>query len=444
MPYVELHCHSTFSFLDGASHPIELAGAAAEQGHAALALTDHDGLYGAMELAQAAKPLGIRPLTGAELTLDDGSHLTLLCESPAGYHNLCLLITESHRGTREWSASGTPKPATQPTVALEHVERLADGLVCLSGCAREGAVGGRVERGDYAGAAAVARRLLRAFGPERFRIELQRPFARNDRRRNRHLAQLAERLGVPAIATGNVHAHSRERVPLQDAFVAVRRGTTLDESEPLRRGNGSHVLASPEAMAERFADHPEAVHESGRIADRLRFDLGSDLGCRYPGSEDPESDRKLAEICRARLDERYAGRTTHSQAIGRLEEELRVISSLDLSGFFLLHRDLLELAREVATEVRGPSVARALLPPGRGSGSSVSSIVCYLTGLSHIDPIANDLFLGRFLNEELNALPDIDLDFPREVREKLIPRVHDRYGKERSALVAAFPTFRSR
>src|SRR6202008_3608952 len=104
----------------------------------------------------------------------------------------------------------------------------------------------------------------------------------------------------------------------------------------------------------------------------------------------------------------------------------------------------LELARDVAVEVRGRSSARALLPPGRGRGSSVSSIVCYLTGLSHIDPIANVLFLGRFLNEELNALPDIDLDFPRDVREKLIPRVHDRYGKERSALVAAFPTFRSR
>src|SRR6202008_3198464 len=104
----------------------------------------------------------------------------------------------------------------------------------------------------------------------------------------------------------------------------------------------------------------------------------------------------------------------------------------------------LELARDVAVEVRGRSSARALLPPGRGRGSSVSSIVCYLTGLSHIDPIANELVLNRFLNEELNSLPDIDLDFPRDVREKLIPRVHDRYGREHSALVAAFPTFRSR
>ncbi|MEA2419605.1 MAG: error-prone polymerase, partial [Thermoleophilaceae bacterium] len=397
-----------------------------------------------MELAQAAKPLGIRPLTGSELTLDDGSHLTLLCESSAGYRNLCLLITEAHRGTREWSASGTPKPATQPSVTLEQVESHADGLVCLSGCAREGAVGGRDARGDHAGAAAVARRLLRAFGTERFRLELQRPFAKGDRRRNRHLAQLAERLGVPTVATGNVHAHSRERVPLQDAFVAVRLGTTLDESEPARRGNSSHVLAPPEAMAERFADHPEAVHESGRIAERLAFDLTSDLGYQYPGAEDPDADRKLAELCRAVIDDRYGGRATRAKAEARLDEELRLIRTLGLSGFFLLHRDLLELARDVAVEVRGPSSARAVLPPGRGRGSSVSSIVCFLTGLSHIDPVENDLFLGRFLNEELSALPDIDLDFPRDIREKLIPRVHERYGHDRSALVAAFSTFHSR
>ncbi|MEA2423462.1 MAG: error-prone polymerase, partial [Thermoleophilaceae bacterium] len=417
MSYVELHCHSTFSFLDGASHPIELAGAAAEQGHSALALTDHDGIYGAMELAQAAKPLGIRPLTGAEVTLDDGHHLTLLCESAAGYRNLCLLITEAHRGTREWSPSGTPKPATAPRVALEHVERHAGGLVCLSGCAREGAVGGRVGRGDFAGAAAQARRLLNAFGQDNFRIELQRPFAKGDRRRNRHLAQLAERLDVPTVATGNVHAHSKDRVPLQDAFVAVRLHTTLDESEPARRGNSSHVLAPPGAMAERFHDHPEAVHESGRIADRLRFDLTSDLGYQYPGAEDGSADRNLAEICRAKIADRYAGRSTSAKAEARLEEELKLIRTLGLSGFFLLHRDLLELAREVAVEVRGPGSARAVLPPGRGRGSSVSSIVCFLTGLSHIDPVENDLFLGRFLNEELSALPDIDLDFPRDIRE---------------------------
>src|SRR6266550_7553562 len=440
MPYVELHCHTAFSFLDGASHPVELAGAVAQQGHEAIGVVDHDGLYGAMELAQATKALGVRTIVGSELTLDDGHHLTLLCEDRTGYGNLCRLITLAHEGTRE-----RPTDPMPPAVGLEQVERHAEGLVCLTGCARHGAVAARIDRELHAEAAHVARRLVRTFGPDRLRIELQRPFARRDRRRNRHLAQLAERLEVSCVATGDVHAHTRGRVPLQDTFVAVRTGTTLDESEPVRRGNSSHVLAPPAAMAARFAEHPDAVEESGRLAERLRFDLTQDLGYRYPGAEDPTADRRLAELCGARLEHRYpTGHRHRSEALVRLDEELRIVRALGLSGFFLLHHELLELAREVAAEVRGPSLARQVLPPGRGRGSSVSSIVCYLTGLSHVDPIANRLSLGRFLNEELTSLPDIDLDFPRDVREVLIPRVHDRYGRDRSALVAAFPTYRSR
>jgi error-prone DNA polymerase len=446
VPYVELHCHSAYSFLDGASHPVELAAAAAEQGHEALALTDHDGLHGAMEMAQALKPLGVRPITGAELTLDDGTHLTLLCETRQGYTNLCRLITASHWHTRRWAREGWQEGGRrqdpldgEPSLAFGELERHSEGLVCLSGCAGSGAVASRIERGEHPEAAKVARRLLDTFGPDRFRIELQRPYWRHDRRRNKLLTELAERLGVPCVATGNVHAHARDRVPLQDAMVAVRLGATLDETEPRRRGNSSHVLTPPERMTGRF--DKEAVDESGRLAERLTFDLTEDLGYRYPGSEDPTADGRLAELCRERLADRYGDR---SDAAARLDEELRVIRHLGLSGFFLLHRDMLELAREVALEVRGPDSARRLLPPGRGRGSSVSSVVCYLTGLSHIDPIANELYLGRFLNEELTALPDIDLDFPRDIRDVLIPRVHDRYGRDRCALVAAFSTFHVR
>jgi error-prone DNA polymerase len=444
--YVELHSHSAYSFLDGASLPVELAAVASQLGYPAMALTDHDGLHGAMEFAQAAKPLGVRPITGAELTLDDGSHLTLLCENREGYRNLCLLITRAHEGTRE-----RPREPTPPSVSLEDVEQHTDGLVCLSGCARDGALAGRIEREEYPEAAAVAKRLLAAFGPDHFRVELQRPFARHDRRRNRLLAELAERLGVPCVATGNVHAHVRSRTPLQDAFVATRLGTTLDESEPARRGNVSHVLAGAAAMESRFPDHPDAVHESGRIAERLEFDLTRDLGYRYPGSDDGSADMKLAEICRQRLAERYTNGSNRGgrkerrlEAEARLEDELRIIRTLGLSGFFLLHRDMLELAREVAVEVRGPDTARALMPPGRGRGSSVSSIVCYLTGLSHIDPIENRLLMGRFLNEEIAAMPDIDLDFPRDIREVLIPRVIERYGEDKAALVSSFACYRTR
>ncbi len=445
-PYIELHAHSAFSFLDGASTPTQLAAAAADRGYPAFALTDHDGVWGSMELAHACRGLGVRAITGSEVTVAMGSrkaHLTLLVENALGYRNLCRLLSEAHSHTRD----NTGRTAMQPWVELEQVEARAEGLVCLSGCAGDSVVAGTWARGDPAAAASSARRLLAAFGRDRFRVELQRPYWRHDRARNRWLAGLAERLGVPSVATGNVHCHARSRTHLQDVLVAVRSGTTLEASEPLRRGNSSSALASPEAMARRFAEHPEAVAETLRLAERLRFDLTADLGYSYPGSENPDADRELAEICKGLLAERYPDRAELAKADARLEEELRTIRIRGLSGFFLLHRDLLELAREVALEVRGPASARAIMPPGRGRGSSVSSIVCFLTGLSHIDPVERDLFSGRFLNAEVNedtVAPDIDLDFPRDIREKLIPRVHGRYGADRSALVAAFPTYRPR
>jgi error-prone DNA polymerase len=463
--YVELHSHSAFSFLDGSSLPDELVAAAVERGHTALALTDHDSVSGSMEFAQAADRVGLRAIHGAEVTVTDDAipthpaadadprHLTLLVRDARGWTNLCQLLTHAHAHTRVYSSEPPPaagattgprhrRPSMtrmsrvvgKPSVTLEDVEAHAEGLVCLSGCARQGV---RDEP--------TMRRLLRAFGRDAFRVELQRPFHRHDRALNRGLAALADRLGVPCVATGNVHAHTPARAMLQDAFVAIREHTTLDASEPLRRGNHSHVLTTPEAMAARFADHPDAVAESERLADTLDFDLTSDLGYRYPGAEDGDADRNLAEVCHACFEARYpVGSPLRAEASARLEDELGLIARLGLSGFFLLHREMLELARQVAIEVRGPDTVRALLPPGRGRGSSVSSIVCYLTGLSHVDPIANKLLLGRFLNEEISTLPDIDLDFPRDVREILIPRVHDTFGRDRAALVAAFPTYRAR
>jgi error-prone DNA polymerase len=460
-PYIELHAHSAFSFLDGASTPRELARAAAKLGYPALALTDHDGVWGSMELVGACRDLGasgegeIRAITGAEVTVRTSSpraplehaHLTLLVEDAQGYRNPCRLLTTAHAHTRD----GSQRSAGQPSVSVEQLEEHAEGLACLSGCAGAGMLAAAWERGDAARGAETARRLLGAFGRDRFRIELQRPLWRRDRSRNRWLAGLAERLGVPALATGNVHSHGDKwRSRLQDAFVAIRQGMTLEESEPLRRGNRSSCLDSPWAMAERFAEHPDAVAETLRLAERLEFDLGRELGYRYPREGEPGVDRELAELCRARLAERYAPSSAdRPKAEKQLEKELKTIRALGLSGFFLLHHDLLELAREVALEVRGRDSARSILPPGRGRGSSVSSVVCFLTGLSHIDPVANDLNSSRFLNEEVGkeagaTMPDIDLDFPRDIREVLIPRVHERYGADRSALVAAFPTYRPR
>src|SRR5213080_686127 len=434
MSYVELHAHSAYSFLDGASQPEELAARAAELGYPALALTDHDGVYGSLEFAHAAKHFGVRPIAGAEVSLAGGAHVTLLVESADGYANLCRLLTAAHAHTRD-TTNREPLP---PRLDQALLEELNEGLVCLSGCARDGLA---------VRAPNAAARLAGAFGRDRFYVELQRPYERGDERRNAHLRDLAASLGVRTVATGDVHAHDRRRAALQDVLVAVRCRTSLEGCEQERRGNHESVLRPPQEMCDRFADDREAVEQTTRLAERLEFDLTEELGYRYPDFSDGEEPAivQLRRVCESAFAERYSDLNGHKQRVrARLEEELVLIEELGLAGFFLLHWEVLELAREIAYEVRGPGSMRHVLPPGRGRGSSVGSLVCYLTGLSHVDPVANNLSLGRFLNRELASVPDIDLDFPRDIREKLIVRVVERYGKEHASLVAAFATYRSR
>ena len=430
--YVELHAHSAYSFLDGASLPEELALRAAELGYDALALTDHDGVYGSLEFAHAAKHAGVRPITGAEVSLRSGAHVTLLCETQRGYANLCRILTDAHAGTR---VPGRERELLPAETTVETVAAHAEGLVALSGCARHGLA--TVDPN-------AAARLAQAF-PGAFYVELQRPYERGDARRNARLAELAGTLGVPTVATGDVHAHHLRRARLQDALVAIRSRTSLDGCERERRGNHESVLLPPHELEERLPR--DAALRTREVAERCEFDLTQELGYRYPDfSDGPDPAHvRLREICDRAFRDRYADANGHKRrARERLDEELALIARLGLSGFFLLHWEVLELARECALDVRGPGSPRHALPPGRGRGSSVGSIVCYLTGLSHVDPVAAGLSLGRFINDEMAAVPDIDLDFPRDIRERLIVRVTERYGREHAALVASFATYRSR
>ena len=286
--YVELHCHSAYSFLDGASQPEELAARAAELGYEALALTDHDGVYGSLEFAHAAKAFGVRAITGAEVTLDGGAHVTLLVESRRGYANLCRLLTAAHAGTRR--PGREDREPLPPSVLARDRRRAERGLVCLSGCARRGL--GLLDPN-------AAARLAGAFGRERFFVELQRPFERGDTRRLGLLRDLAEHLGVETVATGDVHAHHPRRTLLQDVLVAIRCRTSLEGCEPERRGNRESYLRSPEEMLERFSFDRAAAERSATLAERLEFDLTEELGYRYPdfsdgaGAGDPPARRHL-------------------------------------------------------------------------------------------------------------------------------------------------------
>ncbi|WP_419166759.1 PHP domain-containing protein [Candidatus Palauibacter sp.] len=471
--YVELHAHSAYSFLDGASRPEELAARALELGYPALALTDHDGLYGSMEFARFARAHGLQPITGAELTLappfaaaerteghgggagdvpagtsrgramaeravETGDcHVTVLAENARGYANLCRLITQAHM----------ENPRGEPRLDLDALLERSEGLILLTGCRRSPLLAA-LERGRDE-AERLAGRLRDAFGPGNLFVELQHNAVHGDLARGRALGALADRLRIPVVATGNVHYHVADRHRLQDILVAIRNRTTVDDSHALRRPNACFHLASPREMQWRFASRPDALRNTRAIAERCRaFDLTADLGYRFPdfkGSGFAPAMRVLHHVCHRAFETRYPpGSRYRKEAEERLATELALVDRHGLAGFFLVYHDILELAREVARRVRGDSMPRQLLPPGRGRGSSVSSIICYLIGLSHVDPVQTNLFLGRFLNDAMESVPDIDIDFARDIREELILAVYERYGYDHVGLVCTFPTYRTR
>jgi error-prone DNA polymerase len=462
---VELHLHTCYSFLEGASLPEELAPRAADLGYRALAVTDHDSLSGAMEFAQACAAADVQPITGVELTLAHGLvdersgpvHLTLLAESERGYANLCRLITLAQRTTRAWVPDATHRPADDPVpprLEPEQLEGHTEGLIALSGC-RSGELSRLIDASQFERAEAALRRLTQIFGEQNTFVELQHNLVKGDSQRVARLAELAEHLQLQTVATGNVHYHARGRHRLQDAMVAIKNRASLESSHRVRRPNSEFFLRPPRHVAELFTAYPQALHNPQVIAERCTgFNLADhrELGYEFPdftrkeGEEQSTADEVLSNFCARRFEVRYppeVGEELRQKACQQLQDELQLVARHNLSGFFLIYRDLQEQATQVAQKVRGVGTVRggSGLPPGRGRGSSVSSIICYLIGLSHVDPVKNRLFFRRFLNEDLQAVPDIDIDFARDIREQLILQVYQRYGLEHAALVCSFATY---
>lgn len=420
MEYVELHCHSCFSFREGASTPVELVLQARDVGHKVLAMTDHDNLAGAMEFAQAAHAWGIRPITGAEVTLSTGHHLTLLAETQEGYANLSRLLTQANlTGQRG-----------KPVIPFDWLASATRGLIALSGC-RQGEIPALVDAGETRAAHEAASRYSDAFGRESFFLELQEHHAYEEEPRNARLVRLAEEVGIGYVATNNVHYHVQERHRLHDVLIAVRENRCIEDVRHLIRPNAEFHLKPAEEMAALFAAYPAAIENTVRIAERCAFDLARDLTYRFPEYE--AADGKSADDFLAELTFKEAYRLYGSNpgVEERLRKELTMIAAGKRAGFFLRLWELLQVAHE-----------RDM--PVRGRGSSVGSLVCYLLGLSGIDPIKYDLVVDRFLNEARleEDVPDVDLDFGRKARDEMFASIFEKYTTSHAAQVCNFVQYR--
>ena len=429
--YVELHAKSFYSFGEGASHTHELLAQAKEYGYASLALTDTN-LCGALEFARLADSLGVQPITGGELTLTDGARLVLLAKTREGYANISRLFTLANAVDRR-----------APRLDPAHLPAHADGIVLLTG-GRDGPLAKLALDGRRQEARALLRDYREWFGPDSVYVELQQNFLQGDTRRNRELMGLARDVDSPVAATNDVLYHSPERYRLQHALTAARRNTTIDQALPFIRPN-PHLSLKPAAEMERlFRDCPEALANTLRVAEQCAFNLSTDLGYSLPEPNVPAgytTESYLRRLCSEAAQRRYGA--VSPQVEQRLEEEFRLIRKHRLAGFLLLYREIVLIAQEIMEEqgMTRPETPLEERLPGRGRGSSVALLVGYLVGISHVDPLRWDLTLERFIPEDMTMLPDIDLDFPRALRDELIGRVHRRFGPEFAVLAGAVSTY---
>ena len=419
-PYVELHCHSNFSLLDGASPVEDLVTRAAALGMPALALTDHDAVYGVPQFIRTAREHHIHPVLGAEMRLADGHHLTLLVENKTGWHNLCYLISRA-RGNQPKGESALP---------VEELVGCTQGLIALSGC-RRGEIAAALLQNKRRQAMRAARRYTDLFGRDNFWIELQRHYLPNDELLLPRLTALASYMKLSVVATNNVHYATPDCCRLQDVLVATRHLTTLEEATHLRRPNSEYYLKSPEQMAALFADYPQAIANTLILAERCQFELNYGLQGlpQLPTPHGMSSSAYLRRLCDEALHERCHSptQTVHEQ----LRRELDVIERAGLANYFLIVGDIVRFALEKGIRCQG-------------RGSAANSLVSYLLRISPVDPLAHDLVFERFLSDERKAAPDIDMDFDAERREEVIQYIYERYGEAHAAMACTFVTYRSR
>ncbi len=424
--YVELHCHSGFSLLDGASNPEALIARAAAIGMDAVALTDHDDLGGAVRWAEAGRDRGVAAIIGLELTIrgatsvgDAPSHLTLLATDGAGYRSLSRLVTLA-RGRERGS----------PAASWSDVEAHAAGLFCLTGCPF-GDVPQRLARDDEARARERLGWLAETFGG-RVAVECWDHALASERAVVPKLITLAGSLDLPWLVTNDVHYATPRGRLVHDVLTCLRHQTTLDAAGTLLRPNGEWYLRRPEKITHRWRHYPEGVAATRAIAERCAFRMAA-LAPTLPAFPTPpgvSADDHLASLVAAGARERYGDRLT-ARHQAQLRHELDVIRRLGLAGYFLIVWDIVREANRLG-----------VLAQGRGSAAN--SAVCYCLGITAVDPIGMELLFERFLSEDRREAPDIDIDFAHNDREQVLQYVYRRYGRDHAAMVCEAITYRGR
>ncbi|HEY7187099.1 MAG TPA: error-prone DNA polymerase, partial [Vicinamibacterales bacterium] len=416
------------SFLQGASLPETLVERAAALGYPALALLDADGVYGAPRFHKAAEKAGLKAIVGAELTVEGvreqgagGSavsgfswRLPVLVASPAGYRNLCRLVTLM----KMRAAKG------QGALRLDEFDGMTDGLVALAGRpilnVRQHGLGGLLDR------------LIALFGHGNVCVELQRHLLRDEESENDALTELARAFRVPVMAANDVRFATSGDRQLFDVLTCIHQHTTLDAAGRRLARNAERYLKSPEVMADLFSDRPDALAGTAALAERLEYTM-ADLGYRFPSYPVPPGETEasfLRHIAEAGARDRF--RPYHDKARAQMRRELDLIQKLDLAGYFLIVWDIVNYCRQ-----------QDILVQGRGSAAN--SAVCYSLGITAVDPIKMELLFERFLSEERGEWPDIDLDLPSgDRRERVIQHVYEKYGRLGAAMTANVITYRGR
>ncbi len=433
-PFVHLHVHTEYSILDGACRIEEAVGRAAELGMPALGLTDHGAMYGTIDFYKACTEAGINPIIGCEVyvaprTIDDRdgaidlkpSHLVLLAQNAEGYRNLIKIVSAAHmEGFYQ-----------KPRVDFELLHRFRGGLIGSSACLQ-----GEIARfllADQADAALQkAGQYAELFGPGNFYLELMDNGLPDQRTVNRAILQLAERADLPVVATNDIHYLSQEDSFSHDVLLCIQTNSALESKDRLRFGTDQFYMRSPAEMAAIFREVPQALRATVELAERCRLEL--DLGkLRLPAFDVPQGrtvNTHLRAICEESIEPRYGSR--RPDVVERLNYELDIIERCNYSGYFLIVADLIREAKK-----------RSILV-GPGRGSATGSIVCYLTGVTEVDPLEHGLIFERMLNPERASPPDIDLDFPDDRREEIIDYVRQRYGPDHVAQVITFSTLGAR